>query len=41
MRLGLTYNHRNVTSDIEAEEYTENSVIFTITVAPSAPFRLN
>ena len=38
---GLTYNLRNVTSDIDAIEYTENSAMLTITMTPASPYRLN
>jgi hypothetical protein len=37
----LTYNFERVTSDIDANEYTENSILLTITMMPSSPFRLN
>lgn len=41
MTAGLAYNFRNVTSDIEAYEYTENNVMLTITMTPTSPYRLN
>ncbi len=41
MNLRLEYNFDNVDSDDEDEEFTENSVLFTVTIAPTQPFRLN
>jgi hypothetical protein len=41
MNIGLTYAYNDVSSDLEAEEYTENSIILTITMTPTTPFRLN
>lgn len=37
----LAYNYTKVTSDIDALEYDENSVLLTITLRPSSPYRLN
>lgn len=37
----LEYNFRDRQSDIDEDEYTENRVFFSITIAPSQPFRLN
>ncbi len=37
----LAYNYTDVTSDLDEQEYTENNVLLTITIAPSSPFRLN
>lgn len=39
MNVGLTYNFRQRASDLRAEEYTENSVMLTITMAPTTPYR--
>lgn len=41
MNIALTYNFRYRDSDIRAEEYTENSVMLTVTMAPATPFRWN
>lgn len=41
MNLRLSYEHENVTSDLEAAEFTENSFMLTVTIAPSSPIRLN
>lgn len=39
MNFRLEYDYTDVTSDIDTEEYTENSVILTVTLVPSSPFR--
>jgi hypothetical protein len=41
MHLGLTYRYRDFNSDIPTEEYTENSVFFSISMRPTAPYRWN
>lgn len=41
MFFNLTYNYADVSSDLDTEEYTENSVILMVTLRPAAPFRLN
>jgi len=41
MNVGLTYNFRHRTSDILIEEYTENSVVLSFTMAPTRPYRWN
>lgn len=41
MNLQLAYRFRDQYSDIESEEYTENRVTFTISIAPVGPYRLN
>jgi len=41
LQFGLTYNYRDFNSDILTDEYTENSVIFSITMSPAAPYRWN
>jgi hypothetical protein len=40
MNLNLDYDFIDRTSDDEDEEYTENRVAFTITIAPETPFRI-
>jgi hypothetical protein len=39
MSLGLNYEYRTVDSDLETEEYDENSVFFNVSLFPSRPFR--
>lgn len=39
MNFRLEYEYTNVTSDIDTEEYAENSIILTMTLVPSSPFR--
>lgn len=41
MFFNLAYNYTDVVSDLDTEEYTENSVILTITLRPATPIRLN
>lgn len=41
MFLRLSYEHSNVASDIESDEYTENRAMLTIRFVPSNPIRLN
>ena len=41
LQTSLNYNYTTVTSDRDSQEYTENSVLFIITIVPSSPFRLN
>lgn len=41
MAAGLDYNYTNLASDLAEREYSENSVVLTITMTPSSPFRLN
>ncbi len=41
MALSLTYNYTDLSSDDPRREYVENNVMFTITLAPSNPIRLN
>lgn len=40
MVLNLDYTFRDLNSDDDAEEYTENRVIFSITLTPEQPYRL-
>ena len=40
MALNLDYTFRDLSSDDDADEYTENRVIFSITLTPDQPFRL-
>ena len=40
MVLNLDYTFRDRSSDDDADEYTENRVIFSITLTPDQPFRL-
>lgn len=37
----LTYEYKNLTSDLKTEEYTENRVILLFTMAPVSPYRMN
>ena len=41
MNVGVSYNYRDLGSDIESEEYTENSVMLRIDLSPSRPFSIN
>ncbi len=41
MNLRLEYNFTDLNSDIDEEEYTENRVMFMVTLAPTQPYRLN
>ena len=41
MNLRLEYNFNDVNSDSEADEYTENRVMFMVTLTPTQPYRLN
>jgi hypothetical protein len=41
MTAGLTYNYSDLTSDLPINEYAENSVLLTITISPTKPYRLN
>ena len=41
LNVSLAYNYRDVSSDIETEEYTENSVVLMFTITPTTPYRLN
>ncbi len=41
MNLELSYRYRDLSSDTEADEYTENRVLFRIVIAPATPYRLN
>ena len=41
MNLRLEYNFRDLSSDNDENEYTENRVMFIVTLAPTQPFRLN
>ena len=40
MILNLDYTFRDLSSDDDADEYTENRVIFSITLTPEQPYRL-
>jgi uncharacterized protein (PEP-CTERM system associated) len=40
MTMRLQYDFRDLSSDDENDEYTENRGMFTVTLAPSQPFRL-
>jgi hypothetical protein len=37
----LEYNYIDVDSDMQEDSYKENSVLLTITITPSSPYRLN
>lgn len=41
MFITLAYNYTDVTSDSQIQEYTENSVVLTLSLRPAAPYRLN
>ena len=41
MDLRLEYNFRDLNSDSTEDEYTENRVMFTVTLTPTQPYRLN
>lgn len=41
MTLSLNYAFSDLNSDAEEEEYTENRVIFAVTLSPSQPYRFN
>lgn len=41
MHFGLSYRYEEEISDIETAEFTENSILFSITLTPSSPLRLN
>jgi hypothetical protein len=41
MLLALTYRYTDLTSDVAANEYIENSVLLTINMTPSNPIHLN
>jgi len=41
MNLRLEYNFNDVNSDSDEDEYTENRVMFMVTLAPTQPYRLN
>ncbi len=39
MYIRLSYEYRTVDSDIDSNDYDENSVFFKISLFPSSPFR--
>ena len=41
MNLRLEYNFNDVNSDSDEDEYTENRVMFMVTLTPTQPYRLN
>lgn len=41
LNVRLSYTYDNFMSDIDTEEFVENSVMLSITISPSSPFRLN
>ena len=40
MFLNLEYTYRDLDSDEDSDDYTENRVIFSITLTPEQPYRL-
>ena len=41
MNAGLLYNYRDFRSDIETEEYTENSIMLRVNLVPTRPISFN
>lgn len=41
MNVGVVYNYRDHRSDFESDEYTENSIMLLLNVAPTRPYSLN